>query len=82
MPDRLLAAGRGCRQCLGGIGIEREPPFGSDGVLLDLIFLLTLMNARSSLDDDFLEQYGVDAGRRDRGVDATGQLFFQAVKPD
>src|SRR5882672_8548642 len=32
----------------------------------------------SSLNDDFLEQHGVDRVRRDRGVDPTGQFFLEA----
>src|ERR1700732_3245575 len=32
----------------------------------------------SSLNDDFLEQHGVDRVRRDRDVDPTGQLFLEA----
>ncbi len=33
------------------------------------------------LDDDFLEQHGVDLARRDRDIDAPGQLFLEPVQP-
>src|SRR5215510_229609 len=33
-----------------------------------------------SLDDDFLEQHGVDPAGADRGIDPAGQLLLQAVE--
>src|SRR5262249_39108451 len=36
--------------------------------------------ASPSLDDDFLEQHGVDLARRDRDVDAPGEFLLEAVE--
>src|SRR5215510_7257554 len=71
-------------------GSARPPPFGAapcsararphsaarsswSSAIFDVLAAL--------LDDDFLEQHGVDLARRDRDVDAACQLLAQAVEP-
>ncbi len=74
--------GRGRFRGLRGIlRIERGLPLGCNCILVDWIVARHVVTPVPSLDDDFLEQHGVDQVRRQRDIDPLGQFFLQPEQP-
>ena len=73
---RRLFRGRGFL-----LGLCGYAPFGSQCVLVGLIFIRHCPDRffPTSLNDDFLEQHGVDPAGRNGSVDAPGQFLLESV---